>query len=475
MRKYKIFQIIVCLGLLTGFSACEKKLDQQPEGLLFDSEAITDFPSLQAAVVGAYNGLLDINYYGRNFPTILELRGNDSYIAVSNSNRLLSSFRYNYTTSDGDVAGIWNSVYALILRANNIINRSANVADGDPAAKEQLKGEAYFLRALAFFDLVRVFGTQYSLPNGPSSLGVPLVSEFKIGNPSRNTVTAAYDFIISDLQQAEQLLPDDPTQKFRATSMAASALLARVYLYHGDNQLAADEASKVINSGEFTLTDPTLYSSGVFWKTPGSAEEIFTIKFSQFQDRGADNYGNLYNIPTLGGYGDVRVYPDFAATYLPDDARLGVITQNPDDGQLYILKFLQQDNILGLYSPKILRLAEMYFIRAEANFKLGDAASAAADLTVMREARNLPDFSGTIDNVETILIEKNWEFAFEGHQWQDRLRNGLNTPRPDYGDATGLAGSDDLPIDSYKQLMPIPQTEIDANTGIKGQQNPGYQ
>ncbi len=474
MKRNKSYYILSFLIALIFVTSCEKKLTQTPEGVLFDEEAITDFQSLQSAVIGAYNGLLDLNYYGRNYPTMLEIRGNDSYITVQNSNRLLTSFRYNYIASDPDVEGVWNTLYNIVLRANNIINRSVNVKDGDPDVINQLKGEAYFIRALAYFDLVRVFGEQYTLPGGPANLGVPVVTQFEIGNPPRSTVEDAYTFIINDLQQAEQLLPDDPTQKFRATTMAASALLARVYIYHGDNTLAIDEASKVINSGEFTLTDPTLYGSGVFWKTPGSGEEIFTIKFSQFQDRGSDNYGSLYNMASQGAYGDVRVYPDFAVSYLPGDVRANLIVQNPDDGQLYIQKFLIQDNILGMYSPKILRLAEMYFIRAEAYVKTGDPGSAADDLSAVREFRGLPDYVGT-PALEDVLQEKNWEFAFEGHQWQDRLRNGLDTPRPDYQDATGLAGSDDLPVDSYKQLFPIPQRELDANTGIKNQQNPGYQ
>lgn len=470
----KIIYSIFILAAVTGFTGCEKKLDQTPEGVLFDTEAITDFQSLQSAILGAYSGLLDINYYGRNYPTILEIRGNDSYITLQNSNRLLSSFRYNYTTSDGDVAGIWNALYRVILRANNIINRSINVKDGDTDAKQAILGEAYFIRGLAYFDLVRVFGKSYTLPGGPASLGVPLVTEFKIGNPARNTVAEVYDFVINDLKQAKALLPDDNTQKFRATTMAASALLARVYLFHGDNVGAAQEATNVISSGEFALTDPTLFGTGVFWKTPGSDEEIFTIKISQFQDRGSDNYGSLYNPTEFAGYADVRVYPDFAGTYDPADARLGLIYQDPIDGNLYVQKFRTQDNIFGLYSPKILRFAEMYFIRAEAFFKLGQLTDAANDLTAVRQYRGLPDFTGTV-TLETILQEKNWEFAFEGHQWQDRLRNGLDTPRPYNPDATGLGGSDDLPVDSYKQLFPIPQSEIDANTGIKSEQNPGYQ
>jgi hypothetical protein len=471
MIRNKIFLVFAAAGLV--ISGCNKKLDQKPQDALFDNEAIKDYQTLKAATVGIYDVLNSLNYYGQTYPSILELRGNDMYIGASNSNRLLSSFKYNYTTTDGDVTGIWNTVYNMIQRANNVINRSADVKDATADQINALKGEAYFLRALGHFDLVRVFAKPYTFDNG-ASLGVPVVTSFEIGNPARNTVAQVYTQVIVDLQQAVNLLPDDPFTKFRATQMAAKALLARVYLYKGDNANAATQAADVINSGEFELTSPALYGSGVFWRTPGSNEEIFTIKVSQFEDRGSDNYGQLYN--PSPAYGDLRVYPQFYASYLPGDVRQNLIVDD-GTGVLYTEKFKVQDNIPGMYSPKILRLAEMYFIHAEASVKLGNNQDAIDDLNAVRRQRGLPDIAaGTTLTLSDVLREKNWELAFEGHQWQDRLRNNLTTPRPSNLDATSLPnGANNVATTDYRQLFPIPQREIDANPSIRSQQNPGYQ
>jgi hypothetical protein len=233
-------------------------------------------------------------------------------------------------------------------------------------------------------------------------------------------------------------------------------------------------ATDVINAG-YALTAPTAYTKDAFWGSPGHEEEIFTAKVSQFQDRGSDNYGQLY-VKELAGYGDIVVTPAFANSYDPNDARLNAIKVDAVSGKIITTKFYMQDHIPGMYSPKLLRLAEMYFIRAEADVKLGDAASlteAASDLSTVRANRNLPNYIGT-PTLADVLREKNWEFAFEGFQWPDNFRNGIVTNRPAPAGALNNQGSSALPVTDNRQLYPIPQREIDANPGIRSQQNPGY-
>ena len=471
MKLFNRNTIMLTLAACLCFTACDKKLDQKPAGSLFDTEAIKDFQTLQAATLGAYSSFLSLNWYGRNYPTMLELRGADMYIAARNSNRLITSYMYLFTSSDADVTGTWNDLYNTILRANQIINRGPNVTDGDANERARNIGEAKFIRAYAYFDLVRVFAKQYTFDNG-ASLGVPIVTEAKISSPSRNTVADVYNLVISDLQAAATVLPDDITLKYRASKYAAEALLARVYLYKGDNDNARAMASDVINAG-YTLTPPGSYNPDNFWGSPGHEEEIFTIKVSQFQDRGSDNYGQLYE-KELGGYGDVVVNPNFVSTYDPNDVRLNVIKVDAVSGKLITTKFYMQDHIPGLYSPKVLRLAEMYFIRAEADVRSGsNLGEALSDINTVRAARNVGDFVGT-PTLTDVLTEKNYEFAFEGFQWQDNLRNQIVTNRPQPAGALNNQGSSSLDVNDNRQLYPIPQREIDANPGIKGQQNPGY-
>jgi len=469
-----IYIIALFIGSVL-MSSCKKELNQQPEGLLLDETAITDFQTLQAATMGCYSSLIDLNWYGRNYPTMLELRGSDMYINISNSNRLTAAYQYNFTVSNADVSASWNIIYKAIVRANIVILRSSIVTDGDPAEKARLIAEAKFVRALAYFDLTRVFGQPYYVSNG-ASLSVPIVLGSTIGKPKRNTVAEVYAQIIKDLTEAKPNLPTDISDKFRASTYAASALLARVYLYKGDaasNILAAGEATRVITAG-YTITSASSYAGTIFWANPGQNEEIFTAKVSQFQDLGADNYGALY-VQELGGYGDISVSPAFRNSYDNADVRkTQVIKIDAITGKYITTKFYRQDNIPGLYSPKLLRLSEMYFIRAEANVKLGTTigGTPADDLSAVRTMRGLTAYIGT-PTLANVLTEKNLEFAFEGHQWQDNLRNGLVTSRPQVSGALNNLSSSNLAVTDNKQLYPIPQREVDANKNILPN-NPGY-
>lgn len=472
-RIYKV-TLFILMGVIF-FSSCKDELDQKPQDAMQDEDAITDIQLLRSATIGIYNGVRSLEWYGRTYPTMLELRGSNMYIAARNSNRYRTSYQYNYTLSDVDVTDVWNRIYNVIARANNVINRVNDVTDGTVDEKNQLVAEAKFIRALAYFDLTRVFGKTYSADNG-ASLSVPLVLDKSNPTPKRETVKVIYDQIIKDLIEAKADLPEDTNTKFRATSYAASALLARVYLYKGDavsNDLAIQEATRVIDAG-YELTPPNSYRYDVFWATPGQSEEIFTAKITQFQDLGSDNYGQLY-VKELGGYGDFFVRPSFYDSYDNADVRkTGVMKEDEVAEALITTKFYMQDNIPGMYSPKILRLAEMYFIRAEANFKQGTTlgASPQADLSAVRAQRGLPAYTGAVTLAE-ILKEKNFEFAFEGHQWQDNLRNGIVTARPNITGAISNNDTENLAVNDNKQLFPIPQRELDANPNIKPN-NPGY-
>ncbi|MGN7985877.1 RagB/SusD family nutrient uptake outer membrane protein [Pedobacter sp. 22226] len=474
MKKIYIIALFLFIGS-AFMSSCKKELNQQPDGALLDETAITDFQTLQAATIGCYNSIIDLNWYGRNYPTMLELRGSNMFIASANSNRLTAPYQYNFTVANADVASTWNTLYKAIARTNNVINKSAIVTDGTPEEKAQLIAEAKFVRALAYFDLTRVFGQPYTVNSG-ASLSVPIVLTPGITQPKRNTVAEVYAQVIKDLTEAKPNLPTDIVNKFRASRFAASALLARVYLYKGDaasNALAIAEATTVINAG-YTMTTASSYAGTIFWANPGQNEEIFTAKISQFQDLGSDNYGQLY-VSELGGYGDIRVNPAFRDSYSDNDVRkTQVIKKDATTDDYITTKFYRQDNIPGLYSPKILRLSEMYFIRAEANVKLNTATGAtpAEDLSSVRTMRGLPAYTGT-PALADVLTEKNFEFAFEGHQWQDNFRNGIVTVRPQITGALNNNSSSNIAITDNKQLYPIPQREVDANPNIKPN-NPGY-
>lgn len=465
MKKY----IIGIFAAATLLQACSGKLDVKPNNSLEIGDALGDLPAIQSALAGTYDALQQKEYYGRNYWLMTELSGDNVYLAAKNSNRFISSFKREYNVQDVDVENFWKTAYKAILGANNIINSIDSVA-ADQEPKNVAKGEALFIRALAYSDLVNMFAKPYRNSNG-SQPGVPVNLKFAVVQTPRSSVAEVYTRIIADLSEAKKLLVNvGASTKFHASRYAASALLARVYLAKGDDQAAIDEATNVINGG-FTLTSPA--GIATFWNTAGSPEEIFTLRFvGNAEDLGSDNLGMMYLKP---GYGDVRVSPDLYSSLAATDKRNDVIGVFSDGstGEKTNLKFAGQDGIAGMHSPKLLRLAEMYLIRAEAYAHLNQPAKAISDLNTLRAQRGLDALSGVADKdvLDYVLTESRKEFMFEGHRYFDLLRNSKDVVRNFCHDLLEVTAPCTISAISNIAICPIPQTEINTNPI---EQNPGY-
>lgn len=465
----KIFVYTVMLVLLSVGQGCNKQLDLSPADKLPTDEALSNIKGVTAAVNGMYAGMRNVEYYGRNYLILGELTADNVYLSSSNSNRFLQSWRLSWIVSDVDVTGIWNRAYSVILRANNIINSIPNIADGTTDEKNFAKGQALFIRALAHFDLLRFFAEPY-IVGGGASMGVPVITAFKVGAPARNTVDEVYEQIIADLTEAKSILAEDISDPFNASSFSASALLARAYLYKGDNAAAITEATRVINAG-YTIQPAN--SLADFYNTPGTGEDIFTLKILDIQTFGSDNIGQMYRKP---GYGDIRVSPDLVNIIETGDARNVFISAfNGSPSEYQNNKFTGQQGISGLYSPKILRISEMYLIRAEAYAKETNYAAAVADVNTIRTHRNLGELENVADVavLPAVLKEKRIEFMFEGHRYFDLLRNKLDIVRNHCNKPEQLnTPRCTIEATSTTAILPIPQRETDVNRNMV--QNPGY-
>jgi hypothetical protein len=466
MRNYIAF-----IFLLLSFTACNDKLTLSPAVSLPTEDALTNIAGVKAGISGMYAGMRSVNYYGRNFLVIPEIAADNVYLAATNSNRFLSSFRITWLTSDGDITAIWNQAYTVMLRANNIINNIPALTDGTDDEKNNALGQALFIRALMHFDLLRLFSQSYAIGGG-SAPGIPIMTKFEVGSPSRNTVDEVYEQIIKDLTQAKSLLAQDASNPYNANAYAVSALLARVYLYKGDNASAVSEATTVISSGEYAIV--AAKDLPEFYNTPGTSEDIFTLMVLSNESLGSDDVGKIYLKP---GYGDIRVSPDLVKVFDTADARYKsfILPFDGGDEEYENEKFYGQDGIFGLYSPKILRISEQYLIRAEANAKLGNYAAAITDVNAIRANRklanlvNIPD----ADVLANVLLERRKELMFEGHRYFDLLRNKQDIVRNFCGDPLELnTPSCTYAATSPTVIAPIPQREIDVNKNIK--QNAGY-
>jgi len=473
MKTTKLI-IVAASGLMLAAVACDKKLELKPKGSLETSQSLSSIKGINAAVVGMYANMRSVSYYGRALYVYGDLSSNDVYLAKNNSNRYLSTYQKNYAAVDADITGMWTAMYSTIARANNIINAVDNVS-ATQAEKDLAKGQALFVRGLAYFDLVRVFAKPYN-QGGGSQLGVPIVLTSDINaTPSRSTVAEVYARIIEDLNTAKTLLASTTSaMKTTASKYAAAALLSRVYLYKGDYAKVIEEAN-FVTAGNFSLV--TAAQLPTFYSTVGTSEEIFTLKFEATESQGSDNIGNIYLKP---GYGDIRVSPDLVSSFdQANDLRyinfISPFSSSPSEYQNN--KYKGQDGTQGLYSPKILRLSEVILNRAEAYAKSNQDGPALADLNMVREARGLTALSGLSGQplIDAILEERRHEFMFEGQRFFDLIRNGLAVQRTYCNQPTQVSTTNcTLAATDTKIVAPIPQAELDANPGLEGQQNPGY-
>ena len=267
----------------------------------------------------------------------------------------------------------------------------------------------------------------------------------------RSTVEAVYNQVIADLTDAAALLP--PTNDVYATSGAAYALLARVYLQQGDYTNARSAASTVIESGDYTILNSY---AACFDQNNNTAEDIFATQITP-QDR-FSAMTEFFSVPEYGGRdGDIEILQAHLDLYPAGDERLDLFFLG--NGAMRTGKWNNQYGCINL-----IRLAEMYLIRAECNERLdpteatyvGDTPTNDYNVTHTRAGLTAAA-SVTLDD---ILLERRLELAFEGFKIHDLKRLHLNVGTRPYTD--------------NKLLFPIPQREMDANPGLLGQQNDGY-
>lgn len=483
-----IFPILL-FGTALFVASCS--VDKEPYDGFSESQILGNKANLEAATLGNY-ALIKSDAYVRNYHIMVEYASDNVALSGTTTDPLFFSYNYGHLTNQANTNSFWRQAYAVINGANKIIEAIPNPED---AEQKQLIGENYFLRAMAYFDLVNIFGRPYS-QSPETNLGVPLVLKSDItALPDRNTVKEVYTQILSDLQTAETLMTINKKLGY-ATKEAAQALLARVYLFMGDYIKALSYADAVIKSGRFSLYPGSGLANLFIDHSDNNKEIIFAIKHNIKDDRGWGAIGSMYYTSPGGvGYGEMyasRSLRDLYAKY-PNDLRAGFIVPKykPNTTEIetrngypkyFITKYSNQEGIATLSSPVYLRLADMYLIRAEANAKLGNNEAAIEDVNRIRTRAGLSgnelytttDLKGKASVLEVVLEERRLELAFESSRKLDLFRNNLDLVR-DYP-GTHAAGG---PTGSGNQLIKatdarvvhfIPENETVLNKNL--QQNP---
>jgi len=460
-KKMKNFNKILFALLAAGvISSCDKKLDIQPRQSVDATVALTTPDDVESAVVGIYSIMGGGALYGTNLFMLADLQASESYASWRGTFQGARQVANKTMTRDNSEASrTWIAAYRAINMANVVLDASGVVSNS--TRKATLEGEALFARGIMHFELVRFYALPWGATANNDHLGVvirtkPTKNETDaFEKQPRNTVAQVYQQVITDLTSAVAKLPND--NGTRADKFTALAFLARVYLQKGDYANALAAANQVIQSGNYRMNA----SVRAVFDNKNTAESIWEIQQNDQNNAGTSNDGMATFYASLPGIGraDVRVAAGWVSGYDPNDLRKQewyYIGTGARPGNWYTSKWKSFSQNLP-----VIRIAEMYLIRAESNLRLGSAVgdTPANDLAKIRNPirTNLPVIAAPTLN--DVLNERFLELAFEGLRIHDFKRLRMSTGSFAWNDP--------------KLVFPIPAREVDASEGALIQ-NPGY-
>lgn len=500
-----IYKVMGCAILAASLSSCVNDwLDVAPSDGTDADAALTSSSDLAAARTGMYKALKGnsslVDYYGQQFFVYGDVHAGDDYQYnnLGGSNRASFYYDMNYQTASeftSSTSVAWKSPYIVIGRANRIIAAAEGGALSDAAeAKatiDQYAAEAKVLRALAHFDLVRIYGKPYTEDQG-ASLGVPLVTEVLESNakPARSTVAEVYTQVVKDLTEAisSNALATE-TEPGYVSVWGAKAILSRVYLNMGDYANALSVAEDIIKNSGAALWTRDQYFKAWDASTPNESEFLFRLNVAGSTD--SNDLNGIGNLQQREGYKEMVATKKFVdmltsdpedvrnEMFLPATAAKEVATYGTN--KVYLNKLRGQGgNLRNVTIVPIIRLSEVYLTAAECAFRNNDKTKAVEYLNDLVKNRTTTEASlATVDNItlERILIERRKELIGEGQRYFDALRNNETitryTSEADKGWHKTLSkDAQSFNRDYFKAIAAIPQAEINANPNIK--QNTGY-
>lgn len=493
-----------CAILAASLSSCVNDwLDVAPSDGTDADAALTSSSDLDAARTGMYKALKGnssfVDYYGQQFFVYGDVHAGDDYQYnnIGGSNRASFYYDMNYqTASEFNTSTVsWQSPYVVIGRANRIIAAAEGGKLSDAveakAKIEQYAAESKVLRALAHFDLVRIYGKPYTEDQG-ASLGVPLVTGVLESNakPARSTVAEVYTQVVKDLTEAisSNALATE-TKPGYVSVWGAKAILSRVYLNMGDYANALSVAEDIIKNSGAALWTRDQYFKAWDASTPNESEFLFRLNVAGSDDN--NDLPGIGNLQQRDGYKEMVATKKFVdmLTSDPKDVRNDMFLPAKAEKEVAVYGtnkvFLnklrgQGGDLRNVTIVPIIRLSEVYLTAAECAFRNNDKTKAAEYLNDLVKNRTTTEASlATVDNItlDRILIERRKELIGEGQRYFDALRNNETitryTSEADKGWHKTLSKeAQSFNRDFYKAIAAIPQAEINANPNIK--QNTGY-
>jgi len=475
-------RIALILFAITALFSCNK-LTEDPKSIIAQGQFYKTPNDAISAVTAVYSSLNtdpggDFPMYGRQLYFVTDAATDDETEGNAASNpdvRAMGSI--TYIANNNRILGNWTQHYRGIDWANVAID-NISAMQIDTTLRNRLVRESKFIRALLYFNLVRLFGD------------VPLVlhqaTTVAETNVPRTPITQVYAQIIKDLQEAERLPASySGNDVGRATSGAAKTLLAKVYLTQKDWANASAKLIEVIN-GSYGYGLFSNYADVFNKSTKNGKEHIFSVQF--LSNSGANNSRDRIMTDVFSGFGS-KIPPDLPAdsslykSFANTDTRKGVTyfttLTNPTTGLPYkfkyigLRKFVDTTQLLtpvesGINFP-VLRYADVLLIYSEAiNEQSGPTADAYNAINQVRERAKLPDLTPNLsqsDFRDSVYRERRWEFVQEGQRWFDLVRTSRLV------DAVKKVAAKSA-VSDKDNLFPIPQAEINVNPKIT--QNPGW-
>ena len=476
----------VLQAVVIGLASCTQ-LDTSPRQSLTPDIALADLSGYESLVFSMYNRAHSFDYYGQTMMIAPEILA-DNLRILANTGR----YTGEEANADREHIEIWNSaVYGGINDANMII---AGIDDeavtGDEDWKKIIKGEAYFMRALFYFDLSRVYGYEPGKEVDNFNLGPilrlePTTTASEADFRSRSTNIEVYEQIERDLLNAIELLPFTPVGAvpaervfgvYRANLGASLTLLARLYLYWGKMAEAEAAASTAMNVLGLSRNGDGLVPASSYVDAFSMAphpESIFELEIRAVDWTSVDGVNNSLNSLTSNSNAAaqfvVGASNELMASYEQGDIRKNTwreTTAQGIEGPVYASRKWTGYKGDFLENIPVLRASELYLIRAEARYA-SNPSGARADLNALRSRRGLDPVDAVLSGealLNRILQERRVEFALEGHRFFDLKRNGRNI--------TKHGAFLEVPYTDHRVLADIPLTQVELNDQLE--QNPGY-
>ena len=449
----------LCIGGMALMAVSCDYTDLQPTDQIGDEMIFSSVSALEQTVTGAYAQMS-----AKQIIRVTAVLSDDVIKGGQNGGAGDDTYQWTYTASTGEHADIWSKECNVINQVNRILKGAESVeatTDEEVASKNNSIATAKFLRAYNSLELLLFF----SDIEKEDSYGIPYVKEpVVLETPGRNTVGECFDYMIQDLTDARPLLrqvaPDDPVY---VSQTAVDALLARIYLYKKDYGKAYQYADAVLQQKSFA----TMGEYTDIWSDKSNADIIWKLKRAVGEETigtifcGADNSSSF------------EAAPELINSYLADDIRLNLFIADGVDRDGVAVKKVNKykgtEANVGLADGKMLRSSEMQLIKAEAiaYTDLDKANVLLNDLRRERISGWVDQNYGTLDEfMEELLLERRRELCYEGHRFFDmrRFRKSLYKP----------VIKKTLEAGNFRWLMPISLGELQGNSVIAKQQNPGY-